>query len=47
MAKKDTCTVCGKLLKAKIISYEGKKFCCETCCGKYKKSKKGKVCTFC
>ena len=45
MAKKDACTVCGKVLKEKITSYEGKKFCCEVCCGKYKKDKK--VCEFC
>ena len=48
MAKKpDTCTVCSKLLKKGIITFEGKKFCCKTCCNKYKKGKKAKVCEFC
>lgn len=41
---KNICGMCGKLLKKGIISYEGKKFCCETCCDRYKKTK---VCEFC
>ncbi len=48
MAKKDVCAVCSKLLKEKIIPYEGKKFCCEVCCRKYKNGEKAKkVCEFC
>lgn len=48
MGKKlNECTICNKLLKSKAITFEGKKFCCEMCCGKFKASKKKKVCEFC
>lgn len=43
----DKCVVCNKLLKAKTITFEGKKFCCQACCGKFKSAKKKKVCEFC
>lgn len=46
MAKKPTCTVCGKEIK-KAITFDGKKFDSKTCLNKYKKAKKSKVCEWC
>lgn len=47
MAPKAACTVCRGLLQKGIVTFEGKKFCCQTCCNKFKDSKKKKVCEFC
>ena len=44
---KNICIVCSKLLKSKTITFEGKKFCCQKCCTKFKKAKKQKICEFC
>lgn len=44
------CNKCGKKIKAgEHFTKEGKKFCCEKCCGSADKSdkKKAKTCEFC
>ncbi len=43
--KKKICATCGKLLKAGMITKEGKQFCDAQCHKKYKKAKN--VCEFC
>ena len=48
MAKTKVCKICGKIAKKGQMSYDGKLFCCQVCCKKYKKgNKKTEVCEFC
>ena len=51
---KKTCARCSKKDCAQCIEEDGKSFCCQTCCGEYKKEEEGQkkeepanVCRFC
>lgn len=46
-SKKEACKVCKKGIDKKQLNYKGHKFCCKTCCDKFKKSEKNHVCEYC
>ena len=38
---KKTCARCSKKDCERCVEEDGKSFCCQTCCGEYKKEKEG------